>query len=422
MIHIFKWWMPWILTLSCQSIYGQSVRFNLTDIQIIQAAAVLQDFTGQAVLVDSDVVGMVTLFTTEAMKKQEAIVWFTTVLRARGFTIRSVAGELTISRSSSVPNARGHYPEDVFQTRIYTLKYLGVAEASPSVRTLMSRQGTISAKDNNTLIIYDRLSSLVKITQSLMVVDNTISSKNILQLQCVNASYVANLLQYASVQTDKRYDVDISKNTLTWQATDELWDEKFRDLVHALDKNIGCKKIVQLAAPVDSITPTVSAVNEFKRINQRADYEDSVKNSLAPASAQNIQQLDVPPAIIASSEDQTNQELMVALESWRSAWSRRDITAYFGLYGPAFLSSNQEDLRAWKKKRKVVMKRVGEVAIHIADIKIILTDDMHASTIFNQFYRSKKYKDIVNKNMQWTRTDGRWLITQENVEMRRILK
>ena len=105
-----------------------------------------------------------------------------------------------------------------------------------------------------------------------------------------------------------------------------------------------------------------------------------------------------------------------ALQAWSKAWSGRNAQAYLDAYAPAFAPADGSIRSAWAEKRKAALSRAKDISLDIRDIKLVVKDAKHASTVFKQAYRSEQYKDVVHKTLDWELIDGRWLIARETAE------
>ncbi|MBK6630095.1 MAG: TolC family outer membrane protein [Betaproteobacteria bacterium] len=105
-----------------------------------------------------------------------------------------------------------------------------------------------------------------------------------------------------------------------------------------------------------------------------------------------------------------------ALQAWSKAWSGRNVQAYLDAYAPAFAPSDGGTRDTWAEKRKAALSRAKDISLDIRDIKLVVKDAKHASTVFKQAYRSEQYKDVVQKTLDWELIDGRWLIARETTE------
>jgi len=400
-----------VLVSVCQNVHGQDARFNLTNVKVGQAAMVLQDFTGETVVLASDVQGTVTLFSSKTVDKREAMAMFAAALRAQGLTLHSADGEAVVTRAASAsPAPRTDRERDsAIGTRIFTLQHLGVAEASPGVRTLLSKRGAISAKDNSTLIVSDKSVELLKITQHLMAADRA-KEFSAAQQECARVMDAAGVLQ-------RHFAAGLNK-TLIGAASDEQWGRQLQAVTQTLEEGAVCAGVADLVTPVERRPITVSATalpNQGAGLRARGGPAEGVLVSKIKGATQ---QLEAVPKTDTSPDDATLSELGSVVEHWREAWSRRDVATYLGFYASDFLPSSERQRSIWTKKRKLALTRAVRISVDIADLSITLSDATHATMVFTQTYRSNNYRDVMVKTLQWVREESRWLITQEGEVIR----
>ncbi len=397
-------WTLWLLLLGCQSSHGQEARFNLSNVNVSQAAAVFQEFTGQAIVLASDVSGAINVFSSTPLSKREALVLFATALKEKGMTLHHAAGEIMVTRMTSFSPRTAREWDGVIETRIFTLQHLGVAEVSPAVRALLSPHGAISARNNSTLIVSDKYSALLGVTQYLMAADSA-KERSSTQLECSRILDAAGLLQRHFSVSPSRIGLDA--------ASDMLWGRQLHALILALENGAGCENDANSEKELKKRPPgggleqlnQATLLTAHERPTEGAVVQEA-KNSIQPGLRQDM---------TGASDDATNRALGIALENWRQAWSRRDLTAYFDFYAPHFLPPNESSLDAWKKKRKLALARAVEVSIDITDFSLNLSGATQATMVFTQTYRSKHYRDVATKTLQWVYVEGRWLIARESV-------
>jgi len=399
-------WALCLLLLSCQSSHAQEARFNLTNLNVSQAAAVLQDFTGQAVVLSSDVAGSITLFSSKPLDKREALVLFANALRAQGLTLHSAAGEIMVARSTSLSPRTARERDSTIETRIFTFQHLGVAEVSPAVRALLSPQGAISAKNNNTLFVSDRYSELLGITQYLMAA-NSAKERSSAQLECKRVLDAAGVLQRDLAGSLSKKGLDAASN--------ELLGKQLHALVQALEDGVGCEKEAPSTTTLEKRAPRVSVPDLLNQATRPHAPEPHSEGLMVPKVKTAIEQPALRLDMTALPDDATIRALWIALENWRQAWASRDLTAYFSLYAPHFLPASESNSDVWKKKRKAVLARAVDVSIDITDLALTFPEATHATMVFTQTYRAKNYRDIVTKTLQWINVEGRWLIARESV-------
>lgn len=378
------------LALCVRGLCAQEARFNLNNINIYQAAAVLQNFTGQAVVLAPGVIGKISLQSEIPLDKARAVAFFDRALRAQNLRLRTIEGEIHIVRANVPLAENSGAPE----TRIFTLKNNGVAEVSPAVRAMLSPYGEISARDRQTLIVSDMPSVLVKVTRAILTADATNASpypRLRLKLLCLRAVHVENLLQRFEQEGVQRYFVDAPTNTLFWQASDEQTGNQLLELVQTMDREAGCTHVSrsttasndqEIFAPILSAPP--------KEPEPIAD-----QSTLSPADA-------------------SRRELRQALDVWRAAWAARDVVTYLNCYAPHFSPLNGGGRNAWERKRKALLGRPDQISVDAADVTVGLQGATLATVGFKQTFRSTRHRDVVFKTMQWERVGGRWLIIRES--------
>lgn len=103
-----------------------------------------------------------------------------------------------------------------------------------------------------------------------------------------------------------------------------------------------------------------------------------------------------------------------ALDGWASAWSRKDVTAYLAHYADGFVPAGGLDRGAWVAQRQQRLQRPGSIHVIVANPDI-QTNGERATARFIQHYESGKMKLSESKTLEFTKTNGRWLIVAERI-------
>ncbi len=143
------------------------------------------------------------------------------------------------------------------------------------------------------------------------------------------------------------------------------------------------------------------------------------KESLNARALELIRELAPPPAAAqpaVPADAGAEGALGNALKAWSSAWAGRNVRAYLDSYAPAFAPADGRSRAAWAAARRNALTRVKDISLDLREVRIVLKDAGHASTVFKQAYRSEQHKDVVLKTLDWERIDGRWLIVRETAE------
>ena len=99
-----------------------------------------------------------------------------------------------------------------------------------------------------------------------------------------------------------------------------------------------------------------------------------------------------------------------ALKGWREAWVNMNPDAYFGFYAQKYTSRE-----SWKAARRARLMNAQKISLDLSDIKFTMQDSKHATTNFQQDYRSSSYQDTLQKTLYWEEINGKWQIVNEVV-------
>lgn len=103
-----------------------------------------------------------------------------------------------------------------------------------------------------------------------------------------------------------------------------------------------------------------------------------------------------------------------AVQSWASAWSRKDVKAYLASYANDFQTPNGMPRKAWEAERTQRIDKPGKLQVTVDDIKVSLAGDK-ATVKFRQHYTSSTLKSSASKTLVLVKSGNRWLIQQERV-------
>lgn len=129
----------------------------------------------------------------------------------------------------------------------------------------------------------------------------------------------------------------------------------------------------------------------------------------------------MPPAASAAAVSATEAapdpapEIRALVETWRSAWSGKDATAYLAAYADDFAPLDGLSLAAWQAQRRERLGTPRQITV-IVDRLEVEADGDRATARFLQHYRSGRLDEKVIKRLALRRTPGGWKIAQEVVE------
>jgi tetratricopeptide (TPR) repeat protein len=109
----------------------------------------------------------------------------------------------------------------------------------------------------------------------------------------------------------------------------------------------------------------------------------------------------------------STEEVSKAIASWASAWSRKDMKAYFSLYAPSFKTPKGASRKAWEKEREErIAGKSGKISVTYDEPKVTIDGDT-ATAQFRQHYKASGMRSSANKILVFVRSGNRWLIQEE---------
>ena len=121
----------------------------------------------------------------------------------------------------------------------------------------------------------------------------------------------------------------------------------------------------------------------------------------------------VKPAPTPAATGSATPEVEAAVRAWASAWSKRDLPAYYAAYTPEF-HGQSGSRKAWEQDRRDRIAPRKQIKVEIQDLRITVDGD-RATARFRQVYASDALSTTGRKTLQLVRANGHWLIQQEAV-------
>ena len=106
-----------------------------------------------------------------------------------------------------------------------------------------------------------------------------------------------------------------------------------------------------------------------------------------------------------------------SLLNWSKAWSDVDIDRYLSAYSNDFIPSNPgTDYTQWRMLRRAKLKYASKLDIKLTNVQVYLNEDKNQALVeFIQDYKSARFQDRVQKQLQLVYENERWLILSERV-------
>ena len=101
--------------------------------------------------------------------------------------------------------------------------------------------------------------------------------------------------------------------------------------------------------------------------------------------------------------------VLAALESWRTAWEKRETGAYLAAYAPDFAGKQRA---SWERERRERLAAAGPLRIAVSHARTEHRPE-GVRVKFRQTYDSPRYRDVVEKSLLFVQRQGQWLIADE---------
>jgi len=177
------------------------VTLNFVNADIEGVVKAVGEITGKNFLIDPRVKGTMNIISSRPMSRAMVYDVFLSALRLQGFAAVEGRGMVKIMPEADAKlhgTAGGVVPDsprvrgDQLQTRVFELVYESAAQLMPTLRPLISPNNTITAPNNNTLVITDYASNLERIERIIRAVDQPSGTEPVMiALQYASALDVA---------------------------------------------------------------------------------------------------------------------------------------------------------------------------------------------------------------------------------------
>jgi tetratricopeptide (TPR) repeat protein len=174
---------------------------------------------------------------------------------------------------------------------------------------------------------------------------------------------------------------------------------------------VGGKSIV--VAQRDTPKPVEKPVEPVKPPQEPAKPVQEPAKPVPPVAAVSPEPKPAPekPAVKKASEG----EVLEAVHAWAKAWSAKNVDAYLASYAKDFHTPKGESRDDWAKGRRQRITAPRSISVSVESPKVSMTGEGQASVTFRQSYRSDVIKSSGRKTLVLVKSEGRWLIQQEQV-------
>jgi tetratricopeptide (TPR) repeat protein len=180
---------------------------------------------------------------------------------------------------------------------------------------------------------------------------------------------------------------------------------------------VGGKSIVvaqrDAPKPVEKPVEPAKPVQEPAKPTAEPSKPTEPSKPVPPVAAVSPEPKSVPekPAAKKAAEG----EVLEAVHAWAKAWSAKNVDAYLASYAKDFHTPKGESRDDWAKGRRQRINAPKSISVSVESPRVRMTGNGQASVTFRQSYRSDVIKSSGRKTLVLVKSDGRWLIQQEQV-------
>jgi len=145
----------------------------------------------------------------------------------------------------------------------------------------------------------------------------------------------------------------------------------------------------------------------FSDLSAAPSTPDAIVQALPSAAGPAPASGDQATPSAAKAED----ELKRLLQAWREAWASQNTAAYLAFYTPDY-QGTADTPEQWQANRKRIIGKAQFITIKTGQPEISLDNDL-ATLTFSLDYASDRLQDHGTKTLQLRRSNGHWLIEQE---------
>ena len=186
-----------------------------------------------------------------------------------------------------------------------------------------------------------------------------------------------------------------------------------RELITASSKPGATVVAAAPARPVEPVSAPKAALEPVAPVASEAPVA-AARPQAAPAPAPAPAPAQPAPASESAVAAQDEQAVQRAVQSWASAWSRKDVRAYLAAYDRDFKTPGGRSRKAWEDERSQRVGKPGSISVQLENIDIKVDGD-RAEARFRQHYNSNNFDASTNKRLVLIKRGGQWRIQQELV-------
>jgi murein L,D-transpeptidase YafK len=122
--------------------------------------------------------------------------------------------------------------------------------------------------------------------------------------------------------------------------------------------------------------------------------------------------------VFRSSEElkKEGNELIAFVESWRKAWSDKDLESYEAKYAEEFYNSDGRTRSGWMENKRRLAANYRRIDVQLEDVRIYRHRDVVAVSFVQKYRGDDRFTTDGLKRLYAKKIDGRWLIVGEEFD------
>lgn len=165
------------------------------------------------------------------------------------------------------------------------------------------------------------------------------------------------------------------------------------------------------AAPSSPPTPLATAAPAaVPLVAEKSASSKPAEPKASPAAKSETQKAEVRRPHAPEGGDQAVLQTVLA---WADAWSQQKVETYLAFYAQDFKTPKGEGRPEWEAARRERITHAKKIEVAVESPKVVLKDENNATVSFKQAYRSDTFRVTSRKTLVMVRTEGRWVIQQE---------
>ena len=149
------------------------------------------------------------------------------------------------------------------------------------------------------------------------------------------------------------------------------------------------------------------AITKLSMITQLFNYQPNTKNT----KIDSIKETDsIKPTKLSKAE--VSENILKALDSWKTAWENKDMDEYLASYSSSFKYPNNMSKASWEKYRtsRITSKKIINLLLSNKKVKF---NKEKVIVTFTQIYKSGALNQTSNKTLVFIEQEGDWFILEE---------